>query len=271
MSVNRYKILTGTLPKVSGSTMVIPFNMDFIPVDNSELVETEFVEKETKKAINPIIDYEKGKFYPSFNDSVNKPNIPQIKINLFKSNNTPLYYSDLGITNDDVKFNRNRLLNTFLRFTFYNTNIPTTQKPIFYSTYYTQIGEEQRNSVTKQPLDVTMMPVSYLICDPILYPNNVNESFYIYWRKKDVIDTVKNFYTRVSLNNATNGKTLSYYALNQSPPSISSPNFYENLHINYSLIKDNDGQYKYLIDKTNRTISITPTLITINLYPLNVQ
>jgi hypothetical protein len=72
--------LTGSLPEGTGSTMTIPFGMDFFPIDNSELVQKEFVEKETQKAINPIIDYEKSKFAPY--NQFTSGNTNEIKIKL---------------------------------------------------------------------------------------------------------------------------------------------------------------------------------------------
>ena len=67
MTVNRTKILIKD-DNISGNTINIPIRMDFTPIDNSELVETKFVEDEIEKAINPIVDYKKIIFKPADND-----------------------------------------------------------------------------------------------------------------------------------------------------------------------------------------------------------
>jgi hypothetical protein len=274
MFVNRHKIKVGSLPGGTGSTMMIPFSMDFFPVDNSELVQKEFVEKETKNAINPLVNYEKVKFIPSFSGTTNQilnPQIDTIKINLFKTNGTPLYYGDIGMTNEDVKFRRNRFLETFLRLSFYDSTSPTTQNLLFFNTYFTNIGTEQRNPITKQPLDVSSMPITYTITNPLKNDSIVSENYYIVWRVKDVIENFKNLYTSITFNNAVNGKTTQYVAIPMTTPiSISSPNFNDNLYVRYLLNKENDS-FKYFVDNSNRSILINNNQIIINLYPLLVE
>ena len=63
MFVDRKKIIYTNLK--SGATINIPIQMDFTPIDNSELVEDKFVNDEIEKAINPIVDYKKIIFKPS--------------------------------------------------------------------------------------------------------------------------------------------------------------------------------------------------------------
>lgn len=284
MFVERYKILTGSLPEGTGSTMTIPFGMDFFPIDNSELVQKEFVEKETQKAINPIIDYEKSKFIP-FNQFTSG-NTNEIKIKLWDSSGSPLFYSDLGITNNDIKFRKKRFLNTSLRLSFYDSDQPTKSQFLFSTIYYTQIGDDQKdltgcsiadpnctspNPNYSQPLASSSMPVSYLSSDPILLPNKIAEGFHIFWLNKDVKNSPKNIYCRATLNNAVDGVTTQYYAYLDITPPIYDVNLFQKLNIKYSIFKDNMGGYKYTIDNTNRSININPLSTTINLYKLKVQ
>ena len=275
MSVNYYKILTSTLPGGSGGTIMLPFKMDFFPVDNTELVEKQFVEKEIEKSINPIIDYEKIKFVPAFSGlsgTMINPQIPKIKIVFKKSNGAPLYYTDLGITNDDIKFLRSRFLNTFVNFSFFDNTLTTRNKIIFYSEFYTQIGGDQRDPITKLPLDVNSMPVTMTIYDPIKFKEKVSENYNIYWRKKDVVTNSKEIFMRCALKNASNGQVINYLSVFQPvAPPINSGNFYEDLYVKYTLKRDTDGICKYFIDNANRSITITPSLITINLYPVTVD
>lgn len=269
MSVNRYKILASSLQTApSGSTMVLPFSLNFFPVDNSELVQTNFVEVETKKAINPIVDYEKSRFEP-YNGSYIQ--IDEIKIKLWNAPGSPTYYSDLGITDSDIKFNRNRFLNTFLRLSFYDSDQITNSKFLFDNTYFTQIGPDQRVNGTGDTQTASNMPVSYLISDPIIYPNKFAEGFYLYWLTKDVINGPKNIYMRATMNNAVDGKTTQYYAVVNTPPPIYNDVLFQKLNVKYTITNDTNNIFRYNVDDTSRTINISNTTMTINLFKLIVQ
>jgi hypothetical protein len=285
MFVNRYKILAKDLSTApSGSTMVIPFSLDFIPVDNSDLVQKEFVEKETKKSINPIVNYEKSRFIP-YNQN-NQQVIKEIKIKLWKDSSTPLTYSDLGITNSDVLYRRNRFLNTFLRLSFYDSNQVTNSNFLFDVTYFTQLGDDQKdmsgcsgadplcvspNINYGNPIDVSSMPVSYVMSNPIISPKKLSEGYYLYWLNKDIEDGPKNIYMRASLNNASNGKTTNYFSIASSNIPQLNPQFFNDLNVKYSIFKDQtDGILKYNVDDYGREIIIDSNLTIINLYKLGV-
>ena len=62
MSVNRYNIRINK-DQVTETTINIPINLVSIPVDQSELIESKFVEKELEKAVNEIIDYENVRLF----------------------------------------------------------------------------------------------------------------------------------------------------------------------------------------------------------------
>lgn len=283
MFVNRYRILAGTIPDGSGTTMMVPFSLDYYPVDNAELIEEEFVNKETEKAINPIIDYEKSKFIPYIGNTTQQIN--EIKLKLWDTPTAPLVYSDLGITNEDVTFRRNRYLNTFLRLSFYDSDEVTNSNFLFSTTYFTQLGDDQRditgcsasdpncvspNPNYNNPLDVTLMPVSFLSSDPISLPKKIGEGYYVYWFNKNVLNKSQNIYVRATLNNAVNGVITQYYAHLDLTPQPYDSTFFEKLNIKYTIFRGVDGKFKYNIDDTNRSIIINP-LTTINLYKLQVQ
>jgi hypothetical protein len=286
MFVNRYKILASSLLTApTGSTMVLPFSLDFIPIDNSELVQTEFVDKETKNSINPIISYEKSKFTPY--DQNTGQEIKEIKIKLWNEPGLPMTYSDLGVTNEDVKFRRNRFLNSFLRLSFYDSDQVTNTNFLFDIIYFTQIGSDQKdltgcsnadpncispNPNYGNPLDVSSLPVSYLLSNPIILPNKMAEGYYLYWLNKDVENNPKNIYMRASMNNAVNGRIVQLYSVSDSVLPIYDPSLFEKLNVKYTIFKDNnDGVFKYNVDNTLRSININPNLMTINLYKLRVQ
>jgi hypothetical protein len=286
MFVNRYKILAKDLSTApTGSTMVLPFSLDFIPVDNSDLVQKEFVEKETKKSINPIVNYEKSRFTPY--NQYSQQVIKEIKIKLWKDPTTPLTYSDLGMTNSDVSFRRNRFLNTFLRLSFYDSEEVTKSNFLFSVTYFTQLGDDQKditgcspadplcptpNYNYGKPLDVSSMPVSYLLSNPIILPKKMAEGYYLYWLNKYIEDGPKNIYMKASLNNAVDGKTINYFSISTLTPPQLNPQFFNNLNVKYTIFKDQtDGIFKYNIDNVDREIFIDSNLTTINLYKLVVQ
>ena len=65
MFVNRYQINVNTYSSgATDSYFNIPITMEYQIVDQTELVKRVFVDVETEKAINPIVDYEKVRFMP---------------------------------------------------------------------------------------------------------------------------------------------------------------------------------------------------------------
>jgi len=265
--------------------MVVPFSLDFFPVDNSELIQTNFVDMETEKAINPIIDYEKSRFLPFVSGGTQ---ISEIKYKLFNGPGSPLYYSDLGITDDDVKFRRNRYLNTFLKLSFYDSDEVTNSNFLFSIDHFSQLGDDQvdltgcppaSSSCTGpinvnygKPKVVTSMPVSYLSSDPISLPKKMAEGYYIYWLLKDVINKPKDIYVRATLNNAVTGKITQFYGVLDLYPLEYDSSMFKKRNIKCKIFKDPvDGIFKYNIDDTDRSISINQLLTTINLYKLIVK
>ena len=62
MSVNKFKIPIRDI-NISGTTINLNVNLDFSPVDNAELIKTKLIDDEIEKAINPIDDYKKVRFF----------------------------------------------------------------------------------------------------------------------------------------------------------------------------------------------------------------
>ena len=52
----------------SDNNFKIPISLDFNSVDQTEIVNREFISIETEKSINPIIDYERVRFTPKLNN-----------------------------------------------------------------------------------------------------------------------------------------------------------------------------------------------------------
>ena len=155
MNVDRRKILLDSLN--SGTTIDIALKTSFFPVDNAELIEDKFVKDEVENAINPIVDYKKVIFKPANN---NWELIDKYKINLNfytpESINLgspthrglgaiPGLYKDILFTFDDIFCRTNRFVNSFIRFSVYDSPNSGTNQLLTFSDIYTQVGPDQEN------------------------------------------------------------------------------------------------------------------------------
>mgnify|MGYP003673147714 FL=1 len=254
MNVNKYKIPLRDI-NVSGTSVNIPISLSFTPVDNSELIETKFIEDEVIKSINPIVDYKKVRFFPADN---NWDLIRKLKINLnffinFYGNITPFpydyseyanlntnggygagYYSDIGASFDDLFCRTRRVMNSFLRFNFFDSNIPSENNFLFFNDIFTQIGVEQKNEFN------FLLPAEM-----------IHEGFYIYWFK-DLVDNALNqeleIYMTATYNNSLNGETVGLYTTQtslQNPPEAIDLNGPNGLNFLKVILKNDNGIYKY--------------------------
>jgi hypothetical protein len=270
MYVNKRKILISSLG--TGSTINISLGTNFFPVDNAELIQTKFVNDEVDNSINPIIDYKKLIFKPSYIDDFGEwKYISKFKINLnfytpqSISNGSPEHrgsnppppnyevpgvYSDLNFTFDDLFCKTNRFINSFFRMSFFNSPVSGENELLFFSDVYTQIGDDQKNSVGF-PLNNTQSPISFILGDPVLEPEEIHEGFYIYWFK-DLVDNAPNkeydVYMVLQFNNALNGKIYQMGASkdfsldNIQLDSLNGENGILYLKVR---LKNDNGEYKY--------------------------
>lgn len=146
-NVNRYKIpFKGSKDNnvVSGDTFVnikIPVSLDFTNMGQRDLINREFVDVEMENAINPIVDYEKVKFKPTFNNE----NINSISYYLYLNGTvSPSTLDQLGYEYNDVQYNLNSFKTSFLRLYFYDSNITTDQNLIFVIDLFPEVYEEDK-------------------------------------------------------------------------------------------------------------------------------
>lgn len=284
--MEKYKL---KLNNISGENnfIKIPIGQDFSPMDNAEIAENDFLNNAIDESINPIDDYEKVKFYP-FNG------INEIIIELYNFGSTPLYYGDtqptspfnLGFSNDDVKFLRNRFKNSFLKLNFYDSPNPANRRLAFQQIIYSQLNEDQRD-INKNLLPIATMPITYRIVDPITKILGISEGYYLYWLKNPSTPYPKRFYMTASFNNASDGIVTPLIAYDStdaiSNPTIYNPNIPINLLNSFSSVKyllssiNNNNVYAItsldtaLPTSTNyRTINVTGNTLTIKLYPIRV-
>lgn len=251
----------------SAFTFSIPLTLEF-QQDQTELIEKQFVDIETEKAINPILDYEKVRFLPvdsSFNIFDN------VKYNIIFSggiNN----YGDIGFTNDDIKFRKNGFKLSFLKLNFYDTDKPSDQRLVSFVTLFPKINDTDLyplSSTLYTPTTVkpaNQINTTFVLDNPLSKNRGNFEGFYLYHYKDEVTNILpKELFMRASFNNAKSGKTTNLMTVSSAQ---TIDNLVNKLHTKYILKRTNAG-YFYEIDNTYSTnINISANTITVNLYQI---
>ena len=249
MFVNRYQINLTTLASgTTATTINIPINMELQLVDQAELVDRVFVQTETEKAINPIIDYEKVRFLPVDSASAQTNSITYT-VNLLSGST----YGAIGFTNDDIKFQREVFKQSFLNLNFYDSDNPLTQNLISYITLYSElkIGDlvplTGGTGVPGQPKPANQIPITYVLESPIFVPKGFAEGYYLYDYKDELnIGDFKYLYMRASFKNAKDGKTTNMMV---KSIALDIDELVHQLYTRYKLFRTNTGYY-YQIDDT---------------------
>jgi hypothetical protein len=260
MNVKKYQI---RYDKTTNNTAInIPVRLDFIPVDNSELIEDKFVSDEIEKAINPITDYKKVRFKPAVINGNQWVIIDEFKLQLVMFNDTPTYtstptnYGEIGFTDADVFCRANKLMKSFLTLSFFDSNNEQNNRLLFFNRIYTQIGDDQKEE-TGQVKESNEVPMSFRIGDPTLKPESVHEGFHLYWYQ-DLVDNAPNkeyvTYVTATYSNAMSGSTSALYTQptqninNIQISDINGPN--GGLFLK-CILKNDNGVYKYTFEKLN--------------------
>jgi hypothetical protein len=281
--MEKYKLSLNNISQ-ENNFIKIPIGQNFSPMDNSEIAENQFLNDATGESINPIDDYEKVRFYP-FN-GINK-----ITIKLHNLGSTPLYYGDtiptapfnLGYSDDDVKFGRNRFKNSFIKFNFYDSPNPSDKRLIFQQIIYNQLNEDQRD-INGNLLSVSAMPITYRLVDPITFRKGISEGYYLYWLKNPSTPYPKKFYMTATYNNAADGIITPLMAYDTTDGTVNpfAPTLPINLYntfnsVNYLLSSVNNNNV-YAITSLDtstgikyRTINVTGNELTIILYPIRIS
>ena len=171
---------TYILLEVNKVALPIPISLSYnTNLLQDEVINEVFVEKEEQNAINRIIDVEKDVYYPSIYTYDNGQysflkDVYELNFNLhfrehrgkdwlvdresfwngvendngtYKINSaitcssTSDLLTFLGFTNDDVKYQKNKLKKSFLRVSFYDSDNPLNNNLLAYSTIYFNTGE----------------------------------------------------------------------------------------------------------------------------------
>ena len=239
----------------SGSTINIPIDITFNSIDQAEVLEKDFISLEVEKSINPIIDYEKSRFILTNTNNVIMDNI-SYELNFLVDNIFPPIstYSDIGFNYDDIKFRKNGFTESFLRLNFYDNDIPTNQRLISFVTIFSKITNRDIIPIGSPnaglPIGVNLLPIRFILSNPIKDPNGFAEGFYLYHYKDEVLDSLpKNLYMRAEFNNAKTGRRTSFITINTAE---TVDNIISKLHTKYILKRDATGYY-YELDTTYST------------------
>ena len=278
MFVDKRKILLGDIG--SGTTIDIALGSDFFPVDNSELIENNFVKKEIEKVINPIVDYKKLTFKPS--DSEESWNIIdkfRINLNFYTpdsiasgapvhrgTGSVPGVYSDINFVFDDVFCRTSRFTNSFIRLSFFDKPYSGINQLLTFADVYTQIGDLHENEYGFT-LPVDECPISFILGDPVLQPDEVHEGFHMYWFQ-DLVDLspLKEYemYMTLQFNNASDGSVSELAASRDIEPNDITINSLEGpdgiLYLKV-ILKNDNGVYKYRFEPNTKQSQFPPGVI----------
>jgi hypothetical protein len=282
MSINRYQIRFDQYGVGDSGSIEIPINMNYQLVDQDELVRTDFVALEVIKNTNPIIDYEKTRFKPAVinNTLISESNYVKYKLNFLNSSgqyNPNTYYSDLGFIDQDVRFRKKNFINSFLFLSFYDTDVPSTQRLISTITCYPKI-DYSNYLITGQIVPVNTILSEFNLGNVMLNRNLNGQGFSIYHYKDEVILSLpKNLYMRASFNNAKDGKTTLFMSTNNTTITIDNlirttegTTNTNNVFTKYILKKTSIGYY-YEIDTTySNNVQINGNDYVVDLYETTV-
>lgn len=260
MCVNKFKISKNSI----GSTFTLPFNISdtFGLVNQTDVINTEFVNGEVIKAINPIVDHEKVRFFPGNGVGYN---FPKIEYNLNFYNSDALDFSDntwgsLNFSYEELYYGYNKFKKSFLRLTFYDTDNPLSQTPLFMITMFPE-------RLINTDIDLNSL-IRFTREDPLTNPRGFSEGFFIYFYK-ELVEQNYDLYMKADFMNAKDGKITPLMCYD----GVSNiDNYLESVYLKYTLTKVG-SYYIYSLDDTNDMVDFeygTENKIVVNLFETKV-
>lgn len=277
----KFQISTSALSGTSATTINIPVNIQYQIVDNGELIERLFVQKEEQKAINPILDYDKVRFIPVYDTTIGVGNITY-NLNFLDSNSImmqPTYYSGIDFDDADIKYKKNYFKESYLTLSFYDTDNPMTQNLVTEIDIYAHLSKSDYYTTTTtthiagQPKPANTIPVMLVLSNPLTDRIGYFEGYHLYDYKDEFIisNPPKNLYMKATFNNAKNGKSTNLMTENAQ---YAINDLIYKQYTKYNLFRTTTGFY-YNLDTTYSTNvsysnSSDPNLkdLTINLYQI---
>jgi len=196
---------------ILNNSITIPIGQLFNP--NSEQYELigENYNIDNLNVINRIIDYEKVRVHPMIIDTIDE--ILSLDFNLhFYINNSwtieSTLLSDIGYTIDDVENKRQRLSNSFIRLSFYDSNDLNTQNLLYYSTIFIDSGNLYGEYISNNS-SISGCKMNFSVDNPKISTKIKSfEGYYIYLFENDLLkNSITTIYMKVEYNSALNGKT----------------------------------------------------------------
>jgi hypothetical protein len=276
MFVNRYQINVNTYSSgATDSYFNIPITMEYQIVDQTDIVKRVFVDVETEKAINPIVDYEKVRFMP-LDMQGNK--VPKVIYNVILSAGTT--YGSVGFDNDDIKLQKETFKQTFLNLNFFDSDNPLSQNLVTNITLFSQLKSTDlypfgsTNGIPGQPLKAIDIPLSFALDNSMLNQSSFLQGYFIYDYKDEIVfNDYKYLYMRANFNNAKNGKSTNLMVKNAAQPIDT---LVHELYTRYKLERTQSGFY-YKIDDTyqgntgvtgTNNVTYSNNTVTVNLYQI---
>jgi hypothetical protein len=282
MSVNSYKINFNKFGNLTGSTINIPLNMEFQLVDQDEIVRRRFVENEIKNNINPILDYEKCKFIPiiPLTNSISIVNTISYNLHFLNSlnqYNQNSFYGDIGFNNSDIKFRKKSYTKSFLRLNFYDTDITTTQRLLFFVTLFPRLSPTDFSVGPLPPwgttTNVNALKINFTLGDVLVNKDFNSEGYFLYYFRDELANAPKELYMSAEFNNAKNGSSTRFMSTSNTNIPIdellNQSNNVNNLFTKYILNKVNN-RYTYELDVTySNNVQVNNNDYIIDLYQIN--
>ncbi len=276
MHVNKYKIV-----KKSGDiNLNISTNQDFALAGQEDIIKRDFVDTEVENSINEILDYEKVKLLPKNINNNNLTNNITYTLNFLSENGTYAginnKWSEIGSTCEDLKFRKTSFVKSFLRLDFFDSDILSSQRLLFFITLFPKIYSTDLNDdgSVKQP---NQKSLQFLLGNTILDKTLEGEGFSLYDFKDEILPTVgKNIYMVATFNNAKTGESTKFMSSNNLNLSVDNliktsegTNIKNNLHTKYLLKREVNGFYYNISNTYSNNVTNSNNNYNINLYEIN--
>ena len=201
-------------------------------IGQQDIIERDWLEAKCEESVNEIVDHDKVKYIPKYKGQ----EVDSIKFSLKKNNvDNPLLFADLGLTQNDIDFNYDRFLNSFMRVQFYDSPINTKANLVDENIYF--VNTENVTSVND--------PVEFISENPKSIGSTQFENYCLFWYKDA---NPSSLYMTVSYANAVDGIETQYF----SYPNVPVLNQVESLR--YIEVQFDNTDYSYEIVDTGNNI-----------------